>query len=283
MSLTFSACLEFYIVLSLYLEIEVTTSRIIQLQRKYIEISVKAAKVMSGNVLVQNLRYSFIILPPKLKKECKKFVREVKADLNQAKSVDDIFDVIGEHSGYLRYSLLKYVIDLYGSDELKKEMADYESEMKMFRKETRLEIFSEVCDDAPEKINGNFTEMVTKHDIDWATATLEDVERFRVEVCRELSLYDFSLNLVRVARGCVEVTWKVPKSLVAYIQKSFKPNSQSMREYNVTTLTIDGFIAYDSITGMYRQTRSTVLSSSIIISFEKTKVVFVLCLSKHVI
>ena len=30
--------------------------------------------------------------------------------------------MIGEHSDYLRYSLLKYVIDLYGSDELKKEM-----------------------------------------------------------------------------------------------------------------------------------------------------------------
>ena len=260
MSLTFSACLEFYIVLSLYLEIEVAKSRIIQLQRKYIEISVKAAKEMSGNVLVPHLRYSFISLPPKLKKERKKFVREAKADLKQAESVDDIFDVIGEHSDYLRYSLLKYVIDLYGSDELKKEMADYESEMKMFRKETRLEIFSKVCHDEPEKINGNFSEMVTKHNIKWATVTLEDVERFRVEVCRELSLYDFSLNLVRVARGCVEVTWKVPKSLVAYIQKSVKPNSQSMREHNVTTLTIDGFIAYDSITGIYTQTRSTVLS-----------------------
>ena len=197
---------------------------------------------MSENVSVRNLRYSFISLPPKLKKERKKIVSEAKADLKQPESVDDIFDVIGEHSDYLRYSLLKYVIGLYGSDELKKEMADYESGMKMFRKETRLEIFSEVdvCDDEPEKINGNFSEIVTKHDIDWATAKLEDVERFRVKLCRELSLYDFTLNLVRVAHGCVEVTWKVPKSLAAYIQKSVKPNSQSMMEHNVTTLTIDG-------------------------------------------
>ena len=247
-------------VLSLYIEIEVATFRITQIQKRYIEISTNAAEEMSENVSVRNLRYSFISLPPKLKKERKNFVREAKSDFQKAKSVDDIFDVVGEHFDYLRYSPLKYAIDLYGSDELKKEMAGYESEMKMFRKETRLEIFSEVCDDAPEKVNGNFSEMVTKHDIDWATATLEDVERFRVEVCRELSLYDFSLNLVRVSRGCVEVTWKVPKSLVAYIQKSVKPNSQSMREHNVTTLTIDGFIAYDSIIGIYRQTRSTVLS-----------------------
>ncbi|CAI8034652.1 hypothetical protein GBAR_LOCUS19486 [Geodia barretti] len=37
--------------------------------------------------------------------------------------------------------------------------------------------------------------------MDWRTATLEDVEKFRIQVCRELSLYDFSLNLVKVARG----------------------------------------------------------------------------------
>ena len=256
MPLTFSACIEyeFYIVLSLYLEIEVATFRVTQLQKRFIEISLNAAEEMSENVPVRNLRYSFITLPPKLKKERKNFVREAKPDLNQAESVDDIFDVIGEHSDYLRYSLLKYVIDLYGSDELKKEMADYESEMKVFRKKTRLQIFSEVCDDQPEKVNGNFSEMVTKHDINWATATLDDVERFRIEVCRELSLYDFSLNLVQVARGCVEIMWKVPKSLVAYIQRSIKPSSRSMREHHVTTLTIDGFIAYDNITGIHRQT-----------------------------
>ena len=205
---------------------------------------------MSENVSVKNLRYSFISLPQKLKKEHRKFIKEAKADLKQAESADEIFDVIGEHFDYLRYSLLKYVIDLYGSDELKKEMADYVMKMEAFRKETRVEIFSEVCDDEPEKLNGNFASMVTKHDIDWATATLEDVEKFRIKLCRELSLYDFTLNLVQVARGCVEVTWKVPKSLVAYIQNSVKPNSQTMREYNVITLTIDGFIAYDNITGI---------------------------------
>ncbi|CAI8045392.1 Ankyrin repeat domain-containing protein 29, partial [Geodia barretti] len=115
-----------------------------------------------------------------------------------------------------------------------------------FRKETRLEIFSEVCADEPEDINGRFTTMVSKHQMDWRTATLEDVEKFRIQVCRELSLYDFSLNLVKVARGCVEVTWRVPRSLVTYIQNSVKPSSHSMMEHHVTTLTIDGFIVYDS-------------------------------------
>ncbi|CAI8058513.1 Ankyrin repeat domain-containing protein 50 [Geodia barretti] len=97
-----------------------------------------------------------------------------------------------------------------------------------------------------EVVKSKFTTMVSKHQMDWRTATLEDVEKFRIQVCRELSLYDFSLNLVKVARGCVEVTWRVPRSLVTYIQNSVKPSSQSMMEHHVTTLTIDGFIVYDS-------------------------------------
>ena len=232
-------------------EIEIARSKIVQLQKCYIEISMKAAKEMSENVSVRNLRFSFISLPPKLKKEHRKFVKEVKVDFKQAESVDDIFDVIGEHSDYLRYSLLNHAIDLYGSAELKKEMEDYVRRMKAFRKKTRLSIFSEVCDDEPEVINGKFSTVVSKHQMDWNTATLEDVEKFRIAVCRELSLYDFSLNLVRVARGCVEITWRVPRSLVAYIQKSVKPSSPSMMEHHVTTLTIDGFIAYDSTFGTH--------------------------------
>ena len=234
-----------------FIEIEITRKKIDQLQKEYIDISVCAAKEMVNNVAVENLRYSLLCLPPNLKKEHKKFVQKAKAEIKEDDSTDDIMDFVGEHFDYLHYSLLKYVVDLYGSDDLKKTMEDYDKKMKAFRKETRLEVFSEVCDDEPEKVNGKFATMDIKHDWNWQTVTLEDVERFRNKFCRELSLYDFSLNLLKVARGCVEVTWRVPHSLVTYIQNSIKPSSQSMMENHVTTLTIDGFIVYDSSFGSY--------------------------------
>ena len=206
---------------------------------------------MKESVAVQNLKFSILCLPRNLKREHKKFVKEAKDDIRSAESADDVMYVIGEHYDYLHYSLLGYVINLYGSTELKEKMSEYVRQVESFRKETRLEVFSEVCDDEPEKINGRFATMVTKHEMDWKTATLEDVERFRIQVCRELSLYDFSLNLLKVARGCVEVTWRVPRSLVTFIQNCVKPSSQSMTDHHVTTLTIDGFIAYHNSFGIY--------------------------------
>ena len=206
---------------------------------------------MKESVAVQNLKFSILCLPRNLKREHKKFVKEARDDVRSAESADDVMYVIGEHFDYLHYTLLGYVVGLYGSTELKQKMAEYVRQVESFRKETRLEVFSEVCDDEPEKINGRFATMVTKHEMDWKTATLEDVERFRIQVCRELSLYDFSLNLLKVARGCVEVTWRVPRSLVTFIQNCVKPSSQSMTDHHVTALTIDGFIAYHSSFGIY--------------------------------
>ena len=205
---------------------------------------------MKESVAVQNLKFSILCLPRNLKREHKKFVKEAKDDIRSAESADDVMYVIGEHYDYLHYTLLGYVINLYGSTELKEKMSEYVRQVESFRKETRLEVFSEVCDDEPEKINGRFATMVTKHEMDWKTATLEHVERFRIQVCRELSLYDFSLNLLKVARGCVEVTWRVPRSLVTFIQNCVKPSSQSMTDHHVTTLTIDGFIAYHNSFGI---------------------------------
>ena len=228
-----------------------TRERIDKLQKEYVDISVCAAEEMGKNVTVKTLCYSLLCLPKNLKKEHRKFVRETKAEMNEAESSEDIIDVIGEHFDYLHYTLLGYVVGLYGSTELKEKMSEYVRQVESFRKETRLEVFSEVCDDEPEKINGRFATMVTKHEMDWKTATLEDVERFRIQVCRELSLYDFSLNLLKVARGCVEVTWRVPRSLVTFIQNCVKPSSQSMTDHHVTTLTIDGFIAYHKSFGIH--------------------------------
>ena len=232
-------------------EVKQTSEKIDELQKEYIDISVCAAEELSSKVEVKKLRFSLLCLPSNLKKEHKRFAKEAKAQIKQAESSEDIIDVIGEHYDYLHYSLLKYVIDLYGGQVLKEKMANYAEKIKAFRKETRLQVFSEVCDDEPEKIDGKFATMVSKHQMDWSTATLEDVEKFRIKFCRELSLYDFSLNLLKVARGCVEVTWRVPRSLVTYIQNSIKPSNQSMMEHHITTLTIDGFIIYDSSFGIY--------------------------------
>lgn len=230
-------------------EVEILKEKALQLHHRYIDITTSAAKSMKSHVAVQKLRFAVLCLPPHLKKEHEIFIKKARADIKVAESSEDIFYVVGEHCDYLNYSLLHYLVDLYGNDELKKEMADYVQLLTTFRRETRLEIFLSAYEEKPEKDDDTFSTMVTKHQMDWATATLEDVEIFRRDICREVSLYEFSLNLIKVAHGCVEITWLIPQSLLAYIQMSIKPNSPSLMKHHVLTLNIDGFIVYDSTTG----------------------------------
>ena len=230
-----------------------TKAKVLQLHRCYVNVASRAEEyIMSTNVSVHELCRSLLWLPPALAKEHKVLIRKAKADIKVAESVDEVFDVVGR-CDFLNYSLLKYIIDMYGSDKIKDEMAIYAMQIKAFRRETRLQVFSDACEDKPEKDEGKFSLLVTKHDMDWATATLEDVESFRLDVCRELSLYSFSLNLLVVAQGCVEVTWQVPRSLVTYIQALIKPTSPCMMKHHVSTLTVDGFLAYRSTTGISSQ------------------------------
>ena len=228
-----------------------TKAKVLQLHKCYVNIASCAEQyIMSINISVHELCRSLLWLPPALTKEHKALIQKAKADIKVAESVDEVFDVVGR-CDFLNYSLLKYIIDMYGSDKIKDEMANYAMQIKAFRRETRLQVFSEACEDKPEKDDGKVSLLVAKHDMDWATVTLEDVENFRLDVCREVPLYSFSLNLSEVARGCVEVTWQVPHSLVTYIQALIKPSSPSMMKHHVSTLTIDGFIAYYSTTGIF--------------------------------
>ena len=199
---------------------------------------------------IVTLQLAVLSLPPPLEGEHERFVRETEAEVKKVESVKDMLLLIaGRRRNYLNYSLPKYLIEQYGSRSLKSKMTHYVNRITTFRKETRLEVFSEVYEVQSVEENETVALEISKHDIDWGTATLEDVEQYRIDHCRELSLYKCFLDFKVVARGCVEIIWQVPRSLVAYIQKLIKPNSACMMKHHVSTLTIDGFIAYDSITG----------------------------------
>ena len=235
-----------YILCILGNNVEITKERVARLQECYIDLTLHASKDMCGHIPVDKLQFSVLCLPPNLT-DYKMFVKNIKADIEEAEVLKDIFYVIGD---YFNYSILKHVINIYGSEKLKKEMAEYMQRMEDFRRETRLEVFSQVCEDKAKKIDNRLSTMVTKHQKDWATIKLEEVEEFRMETSCEMSLYNFCLQCVAIAHGCVEITWQVPSFLVAYIQKSVKTSSPTLMKHHVTTLTIDGFIAYDSTTGI---------------------------------
>ena len=232
-------------------EAEETKEEVEQLENKFDDIVVHAQDDMIRNMIeVLHLRQSIIRLPGDLKNEHHMFVKEVKPELQKAKSIEDIFNVVNDYWDFLNYSLLVRIINRHASDNIKKEMAEYTAQVSVFRRKTRLDKFSKIYKRKQKKVDEKFRILVTEHDIRLSTTTLEKVEEIRHDICSELSLREFSLQLAAVAPGSLVITWLVPQSLVAYIQKSVKLSSPAMRKHLVSQLTIDGFIVYDSTIGI---------------------------------
>ena len=223
-----------------------------QLEDKFDDLVLHAQEDMTTNhVDVRHLRHTITRLPCQLKSEHSKFIQKVKDDLRRVESVEDVFLIANEYWDFLNYSLLQHIVNRHASAEVKKEMKEFAQKILAFRKETSLRGFSKANKRKPKKANDEFRKLVSEHNIDWFTATLEDVEQFRNDICSELSLFNFSLQLAAITTGSVVIIWLVPQSLVAHIQKAITLSSQSMRKHHVTQLTVDGFITYDGTAGNY--------------------------------
>ena len=230
--------------------IEIARTAIRLLEETFDDLVLCTRKYMTTtHVDVQDLLHSITRLPGDLKSEHELFIEKKEEKLSRAKRVEDVFLTANRYWDFLNYSLLQHIIDRHASDEIKQEMKGYAGEIAQFRKKTCLRMFSKVYKRKPKKADDQFKKLVSEHKIDWSTATLEDVEQFRNDICSELSLSAFSLQLAAVTTGSVVLTWLVPQSLVAHIQKAITLSSQTMRKHHVVQVVVDGFITYDSHTG----------------------------------
>jgi len=230
--------------------VETTRGLIKELESEFITIVLMAHEDMKKNeVDAGQLRLSFVNLPVDLDNKFDYFKKEIKNNLIAATSVDDIFFTISDYWDFLNYFLLEHIIDQHASANVREKMAKYVQNIRDFGRKTKLQIFSKAHERIPREVDKQFRQMVTEHDMDWATATLEDIDKFRNDKNSELSLSKFALHIYKVTRGSVEITWLVPQSLVAHIRKSINRSSPFLRNHNVTKLTIDGVIVYNNAAG----------------------------------
>ena len=228
-------------------------ANIMELEEKFDALVVRAEKHLCDTMVgLRELRQAITRLPTYLieYKKTKKFVKQNKKEFLKAKNIEEVFITANDYWDFLNYSLLQHIINRFGSNDMRKEMETFATEILVFRKKTRIKPFSKVykirCDFKNDKRKKIVSEL---KEIDFSTATLEDVEKYRSDLCSELSLPEFSLQLAEIQDGSMMLTWLVSKSLVAHVQKTIKPSSPTMKKHNVSLFIVDGFVAYYSSAG----------------------------------
>ena len=181
--------------------------------------------------------------------EHKGFLEEKIDTLSESKDHWKLFSKLNLYWNYLAYNLLDQFIEelTLKNDCFEKvsgEMAEYKTDLQVFRKSTTLELFCQ----AQSEHTGNdpppgFKKIIVKHE--WPqTVTLEYVENFRQCFGCEYNLLKCAMMLHSIRNGSITVTWFVPVAVVEIV-KIHKP-LDVYKKFKVSRVEISGSCIYQT-------------------------------------
>ena len=166
-----------------------------------------------------------------------KFLQKNLTAINNAKSVSEIFTILALYWDFLNCGLLNEIVRKFGNYETKQVMEKYAEKLREFRVKTKLE---DVIGKWARSCPSHFSEFVSEMGGIWRDRTLEDLEKFRIELARTMYVEEHVLHYTRIMPGSVSVTWVLPSSLpgIADTLQSIFPLLEE--EYDVVMVVFQG-------------------------------------------
>ena len=131
----------------------------------------------------KTLRHSIMLLPASVRSDHYQFIKDCSENIKKAGDIEDLFRHLNLYWTFLEYSLLGHIIESHSnslSEELKKDMREYERDIKDFKRQTTMEQLLQVggvwCI-RPELPPG-FSRISTQLDRKPAEYTLEALDQF---------------------------------------------------------------------------------------------------------
>ena len=183
-------------------------------------------------------------LPLSLKKEYESpIVRRVSKFMNEKDpEINKLFTVhLNPLLSFIDYGLIEFIIKKFGSEELKKDMRSYCSEIKMFMKETTIKQLIDYLPGQPETPH-KFSLIEAKIGDDASKCTLQQIDTIRKKYCSEVKLSEIVFHLVAVVdSNSFIIRWVVPAVLVDNIMKYAREvKTKFFQKHKITYLTLDG-------------------------------------------
>ena len=138
---------------------------------------------------------------------------------------------------FIDYDLLNYMIMMFGSAELKSEMALYIEEIKIFMRETTV---NDLIDHwgGCEVSDLNYAKLKAKFRDDPMTYTLERLNKFRRKFCSQVRLSEFIFCLISVeSTESFFTTWIIPAAIIPELSETIKQlNKNFYKEEHIISM-----------------------------------------------
>ena len=195
---------------------------------------------------ISDFRTEITLLPQAIKVEVQQSVKESLPDIYSAKTIEEIFGVLNlQVWNFLNYGLLQHLVNIYGLDETKEAMKKYASSVESFRKETSLKAFREaypvgMCPTFPADLRQKLRKLTFKHGNLSDATSLDVIENFRKELCREFSLPDLIVILADLKKGSITSVWLVPPAVTTTLSNEMlRGNFQFLQQHCILELRIE--------------------------------------------
>ena len=198
---------------------------------------------------IQKVLHALTLLPTKLKSEYQKLILDKLPTLRSEKSISELFLHLNPLFSFLDYSLLEYIIKVFGSTSIKDRMKSYCHEIRNFMSRTTVQ---QLIDYWPreEEIAPNISKMVATIEKDPQTCNLVELDAIRRKICIRARLFDVICAVVSIKNShSFLVTWGVPSVLAPDMIKSLElADGSFFSENDINTLSVGDKLVYSPLT-----------------------------------
>ena len=186
---------------------------------------------------LSRLRTSFLLLDSAIDKRHLRFLRASQHKIANATTVEHIFHVLIVYWNYFNYALLEYVIQEFGSEELKTKLNNYLVDLSEFEKNTKVKDFIQVCSKDLE-MPPDSSLVVEEMNAKWADYTLDCIREKTQELIRTVRLARFIDFFQGATIGSIILMWAVPSSGVHLLAEAM--DDRFLEKHEIESVTIDG-------------------------------------------
>ena len=177
-------------------------------------------ELVAGRVDTLQILRNLTLLPLKLKKEYEESIQEILPLLNEQKSIDELFNRLNPLLSSIDYALLEHIINKFGSDQLKKAVTAYGSDVQVFMKQTTIQ---QLINHLPgqSEIPKKFELIKTKIYKDAKKCTLAEINQLRRRFCCEIRLSEIIFHIIALEESnSFIVSFIVPSVLLPDVIES---------------------------------------------------------------
>ena len=150
---------------------------------------------------------------------------EHRQEIKGAKSISEIFIVLSAYWNYLSYEILEYIIEHYGTSDDAERLKDYSEKLHDFCKRRIFEV--------PMPVRGNGTENKSSPKQEKFYVKLDvredipskQINQIKKRIAKILHVRPATLQICSIDRGCVQLTFLIPKFLAREI---FPPSHEQI-------------------------------------------------------